>query len=120
VIQLDIHATALAAAGVPVPANGKKLDGVNLLPYLKGENKAAPHDALYWRFGQQMAVRVGDWKLVKHNQGKARELYNLAQDIGESKDLAAANPDKLKELAAVWDRWNAELVPPAWRPNARR
>src|SRR6185369_9768928 len=64
VIQLDIHATALAAAEV-TPKPDLKLDGVNLLPFLAGQNAAAPHDALYWRFGEQMAIRSGDWKLVR-------------------------------------------------------
>lgn len=64
VIQLDILPTALAAAGVSAnPA--WKLDGVNLLPYLTGQNPAAPHEMLYWRFGPQLALRMGDWKLVK-------------------------------------------------------
>src|SRR5262249_14129808 len=49
-----------------------KLDGVNLLPYLRGEKKEAPHEALYWRFGGQMAIRKGDWKLVKAAEGKGR------------------------------------------------
>ncbi len=66
VIQLDILPTALAAAGVEVKSEWK-LDGVNLLPYLEGKNTAAPHDILYWRFGQQMAIRKGDWKLVRYD-----------------------------------------------------
>lgn len=119
VIQLDMHATALAAAGVPITA-GMKLDGVNLLPYLMGDNASAPHDALYWRFGPQTAIRMGDWKLVKHNDGTALELYNLKDDIGESKDLAAANPQKFGELKSTWDKWNAQLVEPKWgAPSAR-
>ena len=94
VIQLDILPTALAAAQVEIPIRCK-LDGVNLLPYLSGENAEPPHDALYWRFGQQMAIRQGDWKLVRYDPrvdgmtGRATEskLYNLADDIGESNDL---------------------------------
>ena len=82
---------ALAAAGVEVQADWK-LDGVNLLPYLDGKNTAAPHDTLYWRFGEQMALRQGDWKLVRYDpvadggKGNATptKLYNLAKDIGEA------------------------------------
>lgn len=124
VAQIDILPTALAAAGVEVKPEWK-IDGVNLLPYLKGEKTAAPHDAIFWRFGQQIAVRQGDWKLVKAQtgpgEGKAStegaELYNLANDIGEKNNLAAANPDKLAELAALWNQWNSGLVDPAWRPG---
>ncbi|MFN0077024.1 MAG: sulfatase [Prosthecobacter sp.] len=113
VIQLDIHPTALAAAGVEIdPA--WKLDGANLLPYITGENKAAPHEALYWRFGDQMALRQGDWKLVEARDGGGRALYNLKDDIGEKNNLATSEPDKLKQMTAAWDAWNATLMPPKW------
>ncbi|NUQ64623.1 MAG: sulfatase-like hydrolase/transferase [Pirellulales bacterium] len=122
VIQLDATATAIAAAG----AKADKLDGVNLLPYLGGENSAAPHDALYWRLGQQMAIRAGDYKLVRYDtnvdtrtgrQGQPvtdTRLYRLSDDVGETKDLAAELPDKVKELQTSWDAWNATLVKPLW------
>ncbi|MCE9554111.1 MAG: sulfatase-like hydrolase/transferase [Planctomycetes bacterium] len=122
VIQLDATATALSAAGV----KAENLDGVNLLPYLSGEQSGEPHDALYWRFGQQMAIRVGDHKLVRYdlnadtqtgkgNQGvTAARLYNLADDQGEAHDLATAQPDKVRQLQAKWDAWNATLPEPRW------
>ena len=83
---------------------------------------------LLWRFGPQMAIRSGDWKLVRYDTtadtGKANKganppvtgarLYNLRDDVGEKTDLSAKMPEKAKELQAVWDRWNAELVPPLW------
>jgi arylsulfatase A-like enzyme len=81
---------------------------------LTGKSTAPPHDALYWRLDTQMAVRMGNWKLVRHDESNKQELYDLERDISESHDLAAANPKKVKELQAVWDKWNAELVPPAW------
>ncbi len=124
-IQLDLNATALAVAGVPVKPEWK-LDGVNLLPYLAGDKAGPPHEALYWRFGAQMAVRVGDYKLVRYDSNAdtrtgaanqpatAARLYRLSDDIGESKDLAAAMPEKVKELQSKWDTWNATLVPPLW------
>jgi arylsulfatase A-like enzyme len=113
VMNLDILPTSLAAAGVEAdPA--WKLDGVNLLPYLDGENKERPHETMYWRFGKQWAVRQGDWKLVGGNGGDLNgELYNLADDISESKNLAAANPDKVRELKSLWDAWSAEQASPS-------
>ncbi len=129
VIQIDAHATALAVAGV-TPKPEWKLDGVNLLPFLSGEKASAPHDALYWRFGEQMAIRAGDFKLVrydnnadtltgKNNQGvTAARLYDLASDPGETKDLAATMPDKVKALQAKWDAWNAGNVKPLWGAGA--
>src|SRR5579875_2853168 len=67
VIQLDILPTALAAAGVAA-APDWRLDGVNLLPHLAGEASAPPHDNLYWRMGEQTAIRRGDWKLVRYDE----------------------------------------------------
>ncbi len=66
VIQLDIHTTALAAAGVAIQPEWK-LDGVDLLPYVNGQRNSSPHDALYWRFGKQIAIREGNWKLVAYD-----------------------------------------------------
>jgi arylsulfatase A-like enzyme len=124
VIQLDILPTVLAAAGVTT-STGASLEGVDLLPFFTENDTGAPHDALFWRFGTQMAVRKGDWKLVKYDptvdgkdvgRGQATEakLYNLADDIGEAKNLIDAQPQKAKELQAAWDKWNASNVPPAW------
>lgn len=125
VIQLDATATALAAAGVELKPEWK-LEGVNLLPFLNGQVTTAPHDALYWRLGPQTAIRSGDYKLVRYdknadtltgksNQGvTAARLYNLSADIGETNDIAAAMPDKLKELQAKWDAWNMGNLAPLW------
>lgn len=121
-IQLDLTATALHLAG----ADTKNLDGVNLMPFFSGDQKGAPHEALYWRFGEQMAIRVGDYKLVRYDSnvdtrtGKRNQpiagprLYNLANDIGETKDLYSEMPDKAKELQAQWEKWNATLIKPLW------
>jgi arylsulfatase A-like enzyme len=129
-IQLDLTATALAAGGVPV-GQDSKLEGVDLLPFLTGEKTGTPHDALYWRFGPQMAIRVGDYKLVRYDSNAdtrtgarnqpvtAAKLYNLAADPGETKDLAAALPDKVKEFQSRWDAWNAANVKPLWGGGRR-
>ena len=113
VIQLDLLPTALAAIGHPV--TDKNLDGVNLLPFLKGESQGAPHERLYWRFGPQTAIRQGDWKLVKATGIDAPQLFNLKADIGEKTDLSSAEPAKFQELQTAWNEWNATLVPPKWR-----
>lgn len=124
VIQLDATRTALEAAEVDT-AGDEKLEGVDLLPYLAGENNDAPHDALFWRFGPQMAVRKGDWKLVKYDPvvdgGKKgateARLYNLAEDVSEEDNVMAEEPAKAKELQAAWDEWNKSNVPPLWGQN---
>ena len=109
VIALDVAATALAAAGLEVP---RELDGVDLLPHLDGRAAAPPHEALYWRYGDQAAVRAGEWKLLLRG-GKA-ELYHLGRDVGERRDLAAEEPERARALRAAYDRWAAGLQPPRW------
>jgi arylsulfatase A-like enzyme len=114
VIQLDIQPTALAAAGIAARPEDK-FDGVNLLPYLKGEKNDPPHQALFWRFGPQRAVRSGDWKLVEAGNGP--QLFNLKEDIGEQTDVAAQHPEKVKELEALYAAWNKDNVEPKWVPG---
>ena len=117
-ITMDLTAACLAAAGVAA-APTYQLDGHDLLPVLTGQAPTSER-TLYWRMGAQMAVRQGDWKLVRYDrhadpgQGVSRKtgaaeivgpkLYNLAQDIGESHDLSAQDPDKVQELKAVWQK----------------
>jgi arylsulfatase A-like enzyme len=121
IIQLDILPTVLVAAGAKIdPA--WKLDGVDLMPYLTGKVKDPPHPVLYWRFGEQWAIRKGDFKLVASTVDGVRnvKLYNLKDDVGESKDLSESMPDKVKELKAEWDKWNAEQAKPLWVPAKKK
>ena len=70
-----------------------------------------------------MAIRMGDWKLVRADRATDKQfgdiakkpmLFNLADDIGEKKDLAEAQPERVKEMFKVWQKWNDELAPAAW------
>lgn len=107
VISLDIGATAVALAGLPHDA---ALDGVNLLPFFTGENKAAPHDALYWRWIAQSAIREGKWKLLI---GGARSyLFDLDADPEEKHNLITSNPDMAQHLRARLEAWGKQLQPP--------
>ena len=120
VMSFDAFATALAAAGAAMPSD-KTYDSVNLTPYLAGETKGAPHEQLFWRVGGgvKYGLRQGDWKLVR-GKDKSPELYNLAQDLGEQHDLAAAEPERLKQLLTALDEWDRTLVPPAFRGLGQR
>jgi arylsulfatase A-like enzyme len=68
---------------------------------------------MYWRIDGMWAVRDGDWKLVHGQAGdEPPELFNLANDVSEKDNLASAQPEKVKELKALWDAWNARQAPP--------
>jgi arylsulfatase A-like enzyme len=110
VIQLDVLPTALAAAGIAAPVD-REIDGVNLVPHLDGTGAGEPHAVLFWRYGEPSAVRRGDWKLLSPGTGPA-QLFDLANDIGETTDLAASRPEVVAELEAELADWQAQLQPP--------
>jgi arylsulfatase B len=115
VLSLDVFATAAALAGRPLPR--EQVDGVNLVPYLTGRSPDRPHSEIFWRTGNRTAVRVGDWKLVRNpprGSTGAWELYDLAHDIGEAKNLIDRHPQRAEELQAIWQRYNATMAEPAW------
>lgn len=120
VISLDVFATAVAISGAKVPS-GHDLEGTNIIPHLTGEQKSAPHERLFWRTagGAKYAVREGDWKLVGEESDKS-QLFNLAMDIGESKDLATAQPDVVARLESAYAAWNRRNIAPLFenpQPN---
>lgn len=119
--NLDILPTAVVAAGGKIDPEWK-LDGVDLVPHLTGKVKDAPHAALYWRFGNQWAIRKGDFKLVASSPDgvKTPKLFNLKDDIGEKTDLSEKMPEKVKELQADWDKWSAEQAKPLWVPAKKK
>jgi arylsulfatase A-like enzyme len=114
VSTLDVLATALAAAGIPMPTD-KKYDSVNLIPHLTNEVKAPPHERLFWRMPNKpsLAIREGKWKLIRSGQA-APELYDLTADIGESKNITAENPEITARLISTLETWNQELVAPVF------
>ena len=115
VMSTDLFATALDYAGVKVPA-GLTIDGLSLAPLLRG-GAAPARDALYWHYphyGNQGgfpggAIRMGDWKLVENYEDGAVELYNLREDIGEKRDLAAAQPARVTAMRAKLHAWYREV-----------
>jgi arylsulfatase A-like enzyme len=118
VSSLDFAATANALAGLP---RDPELDGVDLTPHLTGANSAAPHDALYWRFWSQAAVREGRWKLL-FKSGEPDRLFDLGTDEHERRNLASAHPDRVATLRRKLEAWTAQLQPrglPTDRRNAQ-
>ncbi len=110
VISLDIHATAAALAGRPASAD--TCDGVNLMPYLTGQKTGRPHDSLFWYFYGAGALREGDWKIVKNNWREDRfELYNLADDLSETRELSSAHPDRFRRMREAWQTMVRTMPP---------
>ena len=116
VSSLDVVPTALVAAGAAVPDDA---DGTDLLPYLAGGDAGRPHESLFWRFGAWKAVRQGDMKLVKR-RGEPDELYDLARDMTESRDLAGDRPELVADLNAALAAWERGLVEPQWTGQGPR
>ena len=101
VINTDILPTYCALAGAKVPAD-RAIDGASLVPVFRGRpvKRTLP---LYWRYdkafgGPKVAMRQGDWKVLARGDLTGVELYNLAEDIGETTDLAQKAPKRLKAM----------------------
>jgi len=110
VISLDVAATAVALAGLP---HDKQLDGVNLIPFVTGQNKGAPHDALYWRWRSQAAVLEMPYKLILLGD-RERLLFDITTPEGESngRNLVKKMPDIAARLEAKLKSWSETLQPP--------
>lgn len=110
VCNIDILPTLMALTGTTPPAN---VDGVDLTPYITGKDKKAPHENLFFSYGNMGAVRQGKWKLVLLNNEKS-QLYDLSTDVREKKDLAAKNKKLVDEITGKWSDWakknNVKLV----------
>ena len=116
---LDVLPTSAAAAGVKVPGD-RAFDGVDLVPYLGGDKTGSPHSMLAWRRLPLYSIRAGDWKLWESvddttgKYGNYKLLFNLQDDLNETMDLSAQNPQKVQELEEAMREWAKELVEPKW------
>ncbi|MFN4176071.1 sulfatase-like hydrolase/transferase [Phenylobacterium sp.] len=114
VAHVDIFATAAGAAGAALP-NDRPIDGVDLAPYLTAGGAAGGLDrTLYWRSGRYKMVMSGGWKLQVAEEPKAVWLFDLKTDPTERRNLAKANPEKVRELTAALTRLDGQMVPPLW------
>ncbi|WP_342793745.1 arylsulfatase [Pontiella desulfatans] len=118
---IDLMATCVELSGAAYPAerNNEKIhpmEGRSLVPVFGGAS--LDRKAIYWEHEGNRAVRVGDWKLVAKGRTGKWELYNLAADRSELDDLAASHPERVGELAAMWQAYaeRAQVIP--W-PNAK-
>ena len=113
VSHFDIFATSAALAGVQPPAD-RVIDGVNLIPFARGEQGGRPHEQMFWRSGAYQVARSGDWKLqVNETQDKVW-LFNLQDDPTEQHNLVDAEPARVKELLAQLAEFNSQQKAPLW------
>ena len=109
----DLFATIAAAAGAALP-DDRKIDGVDLMPFVTGDAEGEPHETLFWRQGHQQTVQHGGWKLIRAARPDHRWLFNLKEDPTEKDNVASSNPEKVAELEALLAAHNAEQVEPLW------
>ncbi len=113
VSNIDILPTVVAAAGASLPTD-RPIDGVNLLPFLTGSPTAQAPRPLFWRDGPYRAVLDKGFKLIVSERPHRSWLFDLNRDPTEKVDLAAKQPEKLAELAALLAAHHAEMPPPLW------
>lgn len=111
--HIDLFHTFAAAAGATVPED-RKLDGVDLLPYIRNEATGAPHETLFWREGHQQSVLHNGWKMIRADMPNKRWLFNLLKDPTEQHNIADQNPQQLATLEALLAAHNAEQADPLW------
>ncbi|MEI6467011.1 MAG: sulfatase [Verrucomicrobiota bacterium] len=123
-IHVDVYPTLVAIAGGKMPST-QVFDGESLLPLMRDVNAKLSRDAIFqhfpgylgvgvdqWRTTPVSLIQAGDWKLMEFLEDGHLELYNLRDDIGESKNLAASLPDKAKELHARLVAWRSATKAP--------
>ncbi|WP_299583075.1 sulfatase [uncultured Sunxiuqinia sp.] len=121
VISLDLAPTFFELAGGKTTGE-EQFDGVNLLPYIKGEIDGKPHDSFNWRFTISAVIREGDWKLIRLPD-RFPVLYNLKEDLSEQHDLALENIELTKALLKKLGTWDVAQPHPVflegaeWRAN---
>jgi arylsulfatase A-like enzyme len=127
-VHVDLFPTLLELSGAAKPRQA--LDGESLLPLILGKSSTLKRDAIFqhfpgylgsgnglWRTTPVSLVQMGDWKLMEYLEDGRLELYNLKDDLGETKNLATANPEKAKELHERLIAWRKETKAPMPTPN---
>jgi len=124
VTSSDWHPTCLAAAGQP-PRPNQHRDGVNLRPLFQGKDSLG-RAAIFWHFPHynrhpssvpSSVIRKGPWKLIETFDPEGVELYNLAEDLSETRDLVTQRPDLVNELREELHAWRQKVGAEMMHPN---
>jgi len=125
VIGNDLYPTCLTAAGLPLLPN-QHVDGLDLSQLVQGQPASLEREAIFWHFPHynehpssvpSSVIRKGVWKLIETFDPAGYELYNLAEDLGETINLAETQPAKLSELREELDAWRSEVKAEMMQPN---
>ena len=111
--HFDIFSTIASAANVPIP-NDRKIDGVDLMPYLKGEKISNPHQTLFWRSGNHQAVLHENWKYLVSKKEGTKWLFNTELDPFERNNLINVNPKKTSQIESLLVTFNSEQANPLY------
>ena len=122
IISADVCPTLLALCGIKSEID---FDGINLAPQFRGDAKADPKREFHWHqpystpsFGRPAgAIRVGSMKLIESFEADRRELFDLSKDLSESRNLAADQPEVVKEMSAKLAAWRKEVGAKMPTPN---
>lgn len=117
---IDIFPTCLDVGGAKPLAEYKGqpaplLEGVSLRPAFSG--KPTRSQPIFWEHEGNAAAREGDWKIVRLGYTAPWELYNMKSDRTEQHNLAQAQPDRVKAMAAKWDAWAIRANVKPWPPG---
>jgi len=125
VIGNDLYPTCLTAAGLPLLPN-QHVDGLDLSQLVQGQPASLEREAIFWHFPHynehpssvpSSVIRKGAWKLIETFDPAGYELYNLAEDLGETINLAETQPAKLSELREELEAWRSEVKAELMQPN---
>ena len=111
--HFDIFSTIASAANVQIPMD-RKIDGVDLMPYIKGEKIANPHQTLFWRSGNHQAVLHENWKYLISKKEGTKWLFDTDQDPLETNNLININPEKTSQIENLLAMFNSEQANPLY------
>ena len=110
---MDIYVTCASIAGVQLPED-RVYDGINLMPFLTGEDTLQTVRPLFWRTDFNKALRFNHWKMVWNDRDGQVFLYNLENDPGEQHNMAPDYPEKIIEFKQMFGKWESEMKDPMW------
>ncbi|WNC69166.1 sulfatase-like hydrolase/transferase [Thalassotalea nanhaiensis] len=117
ITTLDLTPTFVALAGGEILPKDK-IDGVNVYPYLTGENTGNPNQQMKWRFTVSASIRDGDWKLIRLPD-RLPLLYNVKEDVAELNDVAAKHPERVVKMLKTLGTWDISTPQHLYMEGAR-